>query len=158
MGIFSNDNGKKLKDDGGKNTSLTNMQDNEVNSVCLISKETLIKGSIETASMFQLEGVLEGDIKGESLVHIGATGRVKGNVNTESVLVDGEIFGEVVAERVEIGKTGKVFANIISNIFVIQEGGIFEGTKKTKINSLKEENLKIENKDEDTIENLEIEE
>ena len=80
MGIFSNDNGKKLKDDGGKNTSLTNMQDNEVNSVCLISKETLIKGSIETASMFQLEGVLEGDIKGESLVHIGATGRVKGNI------------------------------------------------------------------------------
>ncbi|MDO4689866.1 MAG: polymer-forming cytoskeletal protein [Fusobacterium sp.] len=151
MGLFSNDNGKKLKDEGASTSLAT--RENEVNSVCLISKETLIKGTIETASMFQLEGVLEGDIKSESLVHIGITGRVKGNIDTESLLVDGEVFGEVSAERVEIGKTGKVFANIISNVFVIQEGGLFEGTKKTKINPVnEEEKLKLESKSEDSFE------
>lgn len=158
MGIFSNDNGKKLKEEDIKNTSLTT-KENGVNSVCIVSKETLIKGTIETASMFQLEGVLEGDIKGESLVHIGLTGKVKGNIIADSVLVDGEVFGEIIAERVEIGRTGQIFANIVSNIFVIQEGGIFEGTKKTKINPVKEEvKLNIENKVEDKIENLEVEE
>lgn len=151
MGIFSNDNGKKLKEEEVKNTSLTTTNENQVNSVCLISKETLIKGTIETASMFQLEGNLEGDIKGHSLVHIGITGKVKGNINTESVLVDGEVFGEINAERVEIGKTGRVFASIVSNIFVIQEGGVFEGNKKTKpINE--EKKLELENKNEENIE------
>lgn len=151
MGIFSNDNGKKLRGEESKNTSLTTTDENQVNSVCLISKETLIKGTIETASMFQLEGILEGDIKGHSLVHIGVTGKVKGNINTESVLVDGEVFGEIDAERVEIGKTGRVFASIVSNVFVIQEGGIFEGNKKAKPIS-EEKKLELENKSEEDIE------
>lgn len=153
MGIFSNDNGKKLKGEEAKNTSLTTTDENQVNSVCLISKETFIKGTIETASMFQLEGNLEGDIKGSSLVHIGVTGKVKGNINTESVLVDGEVFGEIDAERVEIGRNGRVFASIISDIFVIQEGGVFEGNKKTKVKPINEETkLELENKNEEDIE------
>ena len=37
-----------------------------------------------------------------------------------------------MADKVEIGEKGKVFANIFSTVFVIQEGGIFEGNKKLK--------------------------
>ena len=51
MGIFSNNNGKELR-----NLS-------SADSVNIIAPETYIKGVIEAAYMIQIEGVLEGDIK-----------------------------------------------------------------------------------------------
>ena len=32
----------------------------------------------------------------------------------------------------EIGEKGKVLANVVSTLFIIQEGGLFEGNKKMK--------------------------
>ena len=104
--------------------------------------ETTITGTIETNSVFNMEGVLNGDIKGNKLVHVGKTGQVKGNITAETVVVDGEVSGEIVADKVEIGNTGKVYATITSAVFVIQEGGLFEGRKKIKIALIKEEENK----------------
>ena len=112
--------------------------------------ETTITGTIETNSVFNMEGVLNGDIKGNKLVHVGKTGQVKGNITAETVVVDGEVSGEIVADKVEIGNTGKVYATITSAVFVIQEGGLFEGRKKIKIALIKEE----ENKDKKIEENI----
>ena len=66
------------------------------------------------------------------LVHITETGKISVNIEAKTVFIDGEVSGEIVADKVEIGEKGKVFANIFSTVFVIQEGGIFEGNKKLK--------------------------
>ena len=119
MGIFSNNNGKELRN-------------SSADSVNIIAPETYIKGVIEAAYMIQIEGVLEGDIRAQDLVHITETGKISGNIEAKTVFIDGEVSGEIVADKVEIGEKGKVFANIFSTVFVIQEGGIFEGNKKMK--------------------------
>ncbi len=119
MGIFSNNNGKELRN-------------SSADSVNIIAPETYIKGVIEAAYMIQIEGVLEGDIKAQDMVHVTETGRISGNIEAKTVFIDGEVSGEIVADKVEIGEKGKVFANIFSTVFVIQEGGIFEGNKKLK--------------------------
>jgi len=49
--------------------------------------------------------------------------------------------------KVEIGNTGKVYATITSAVFVIQEGGLFEGRKKIKIALIKEEENKGKKED-----------
>lgn len=120
MGIFSNSNGKELK------------TVSSADSVNVIAPETYIKGIIEAAYMIQIEGVLEGDIRAQDLVHITETGKISGTIEAKTVFIDGEVSGEIVADKVEIGEKGKVFANIFSTVFVIQEGGIFEGNKKLK--------------------------
>ena len=120
MGIFSNNNGKELR-----NLS-------SADSINIIAPETYIKGVIEAAYMIQIEGVLEGDIKAQDLVHITETGKISGNIDAKTVFIDGEVSGEIVADKVEIGEKGRVTANISSTIFVIQEGGLFEGNKKLK--------------------------
>ena len=120
MGIFSNNNGKELR-----NLS-------SADSVNIIAPETYIKGVIEAAYMIQIEGVLEGDIKAQDLVHITETGKISGNIDAKTVFIDGEVSGEIVADKVEIGEKGRVTANTSSTIFVIQEGGLFEGNKKLK--------------------------
>ena len=115
MGLF--DNGKKVKEknlEAVTSSSVTSEED-DLNGVSIISMETSIKGTIETNSMFQIDGVLEGDIKAGSLVHVGTEGRVKGNI------------------------TAKVRSNITSLTLVIQEGGMFEGSKKMKVALVKDE-------------------
>ena len=119
MGIFSNNNGKELRN-------------SSADSVNIIAPETYIKGVIEAAYMIQIEGVLEGDIKAQDMVHITETGKISGNIEAKTVFIDGEVSGEIVADKVEIGEKGKGLANISSTVFVIQEGGMFEGNKKLK--------------------------
>ena len=121
MGIFSNNNGKKLSE--------MNVPSKGVN---VISPETHIKGVIETSAMTQIEGFFEGDVKCENTLHISSTGRVSGNVIADSVFIDGEIKGDINADKVEIGQNGRVYANIISTSFIIHEGARFEGNKKIK--------------------------
>ena len=55
MGIFSNNNGKEL---------------NVSEGISVISSKTYVKGVIETDTMTQIEGVLEGDIKCDNTVHV----------------------------------------------------------------------------------------
>lgn len=140
MAIFSSNSGKKNRE--RETTSSTDFfanSEENTNGVSIISMETSIKGVIETNSRFQLDGVLEGDIKGASLVHIGDTGKVQGNIEAESVLIDGKVYGEITAHKVEIGPKGEAYATITSAVFIIQEGGTFEGSKKMKIALIKDE-------------------
>ena len=117
MGIFSNNNGKEL---------------NVSEGISVISSKTYVKGVIETDTMTHVEGVLEGDIRCDNTVHVSSGGRITGNIVAKSVFVDGEVSGDILAEKVEIGEKGKVLANVVSTLFIIQEGGLFEGNKKMK--------------------------
>jgi len=105
MGIFSNNNGKK------SNEMSVNVSSKGVN---VIAPETHFKGVIETSAMTQIEGFFEGDVKCENTLHIGKTGKVNGNIVADSIFIDGEIKGDISADRVEIGENGRVYANIIS--------------------------------------------
>ena len=118
MALFSSEKkSKEKRENEGLNRQFSANNDENTNGISTISMETTITGTIETNSVFNMEGVLNGDI-----------------------VVDGEVSGEIVADKVEIGNTGKVYATITSAVFVIQEGGLFEGRKKIKIALIKEEN------------------
>ena len=138
MALFSSNKENRENEDKLSKQFSVNNEEN-VNGISTISMETTITGTIESNSLFKLDGVLNGDIKGNKLVHIGKTGIVKGNVTAENVIVDGEVSGEIAATKVEIGSTGKAYATITSALFVIQEGGVFEGRKKMKVALIKEE-------------------
>ena len=141
MALFSSNKEKRENEDKLSKQFSVNNEEN-VNGISTISMETTITGTIESNSVFKMEGVLNGDINGNKLVHVGKTGKVNGNITAETVVIDGEVSGEVAADKVEIGNTGKVYATITSAVFVIQEGGLFEGTKKIKVALIKEKETK----------------
>ena len=120
MGIFSNNSGKKLVKNQNGGTSL-------------IGKGTTFKGEITTEVDLNINGIFEGNINSSSDVHIGEEGKINGKVNSKSLFINGLIEGEIEAERVEIGTRGKAIANIISEFFIIEDGGLFEGRKELRI-------------------------
>ena len=127
MGIFSNNSGKKLVKNQNGGTSL-------------IGKGTTFKGEITTEVDLNINGIFEGNINSSSDVYIGEEGKINGKVNSKSLFINGLIEGEIEAERVEIGTRGKAIANILSEFFIIEDGGLFEGRKELRIkrNLLKE--------------------
>ena len=120
MGIFSNNSGKKLVKNQNGGTSL-------------IGKGTTFKGEITTEVDLNINGIFEGNINSSSDVYIGEEGKINGKVNSKSLFINGLIEGEIEADRVEIGTRGKAIANILSEFFIIEDGGLFEGRKELRI-------------------------
>jgi cytoskeletal protein CcmA (bactofilin family) len=62
---------------------------------------------------------------------IGETAVIKGKVEATILILNGILEGEVTAkERTEIQASGKLYGTVFTPIFVIQDGGIFEGNCK----------------------------
>ena len=103
-----------------------------------------------------VDGAFEGVIQSSKEVNIGKNGKIKGDVSTNRLVVQGYIEGSVNATRVEIKAAGRVNGTIESTELVIEAKGIFEGNSIVKgVDSVP--NLKAE-MPKDTIQDIKINE
>ena len=99
---------------------------NEVVSV--IGPGMEITGDIKCDGTVRVEGKVEGSIRATKSVVVGQTGRVKGDIETQDVVVGGAVTGTVVgASRVELHDTCRVRGDIQSRRIKLDEGGHVEG-------------------------------
>ena len=110
-------------------------------------KDSLLKGKMNSEGIFRLDGKVEGEIYHRGTLIIGETGVIKGKVEATTLVLNGILEGEVTArERMEIHANGKLYGTIFTPIFVIQDGGVFEGNCKMEAKSDHESNLEGEGK------------
>jgi len=94
-------------------------------------KDALLKGKVNSEGIFRLDGKVEGEIYHSGTLIIGETAVIKGKVEATTLILNGSLEGDVtVTERMEIHGRGKLFGTVFTPIFVIQDGGIFEGNCK----------------------------
>lgn len=95
-----------------------------------IGKSVVIKGELTGSEDLTIEGQVEGTIQlREHGLTIGPNGKIKAQVFAKSVVVLGEIVGNVTAsEKVDIRDNGSVDGDIISPKVAIAEGAHFRGT------------------------------
>lgn len=87
-----------------------------------------VKGGLSGSGGLRVEGALEGDIALRGLLVIGETGRVTcQEIRAKSVIVAGAVRGDIVAEKVEIRKTGRVWGNVVTASFATEEGAFLRG-------------------------------
>ena len=94
-------------------------------------KDSLLKGKVNSEGIFRLDGKVEGEIYHSGTLIIGETAVIKGKVEATTLILNGSLEGDVTAkERMEIHTRGKLFGTVFTPIFVIQDGGFFEGNCK----------------------------
>ena len=95
-----------------------------------IGKSVVIKGELSGSEDLTIEGHVEGKIElKDHLLTIGPNGRIKAQVFAKTVIVLGEVNGNVSAsEKVEIRDGGSVDGDIISPRVAIAEGAHFRGS------------------------------
>src|SRR5258708_39317117 len=95
-----------------------------------IGKSVVMKGEVNGSEDLTIEGHVEGTIQlREHVLTIGPNGKIKAQVFAKSVIVLGEVIGNVTAsEKVDIRDNGSVDGDIISPRVAIAEGAHFRGS------------------------------
>ena len=93
----------------------------------LLSTDLFIKGNLSTSGDIQIEGSVEGNIKA-SLLTIGQSALIKGEITADEVVVNGNISGTIRGERVHLTSSAQVEGDIIHGSIAIESGAHFEGT------------------------------
>jgi cytoskeletal protein CcmA (bactofilin family) len=95
-----------------------------------IGKSVVIKGELNGSEDLTIEGQVEGKIElKDHALTIGPNGKIKAQVFAKSVIVLGEVNGNVTAsEKVDIRDGGSVDGDIASPRVAIAEGAHFRGS------------------------------
>lgn len=94
----------------------------------VIGPETYFQGVVTVRSSLKIEGEVEGDITEAKGVYVAGTGRVKGDINAESVVIAGSVTGDITATaHLELKAKGRITGNVRTPKLLIEEGAVFDG-------------------------------
>jgi cytoskeletal protein CcmA (bactofilin family) len=87
-----------------------------------------IQGQVSGPTELLVEGEVEGEIRVDATVMIGAEGVVQGPVTAHVVRIGGRVFGNVTAsDRIEVAPSGSLEGDAAAPRIVIAEGAFFKG-------------------------------
>lgn len=99
-------------------------------SMAMIGQSIVFKGELTGDEDLEIDGQVEGNVSlTNHQLTIGANGRVTAEVNAKSILVIGQVTGNLHAsERIEIHATGVVNGDLRTPKLNVQEGAVLNGT------------------------------
>jgi cytoskeletal protein CcmA (bactofilin family) len=90
------------------------------------------EGKLKFHGTLRIDGHFTGSILAGGTLIVGEEGIIEGDVHVSSLILRGEIRGDIVGDdRVEVHVPGKVLGDIQSPTFVIDEGVHLEGLYRT---------------------------
>lgn len=107
----------------------------------LLEKGCEFEGKLTFEGQVRINGKFTGEIFSEGTLIVGEGAAIEGKVDVGSIIIHGEVRGEIKAhDRIEMHTPAIVQGDITAQVLVIDEGVIFEGTcsmgRKATIHSL----------------------
>ena len=95
-----------------------------------IGQSIVFKGEMTGDEDLEIEGQVDGIVNlANHQLTIGANGRLKAEVNAKSIIVIGQVTGNLSAsERIEVQATGVVEGDLRSPRLNVQEGAVLNGS------------------------------
>lgn len=86
------------------------------------------KGKLSGKGGVRIEGALDGNITLQGLLVVGETGRITcQEMRANVVIVAGAVRGDIIAEKLEIRSTGRVWGDVVTAAFSTEEGAFLRG-------------------------------
>ncbi len=90
------------------------------------------QGRLCFAGAVAMNGKFRGELFSADTLFLGAEAEVEAEVQVNVGVISGQIKGNVTGrERIELGRTVRIFGNIVTPILVLEEGAVFDGQCKT---------------------------
>lgn len=95
-----------------------------------IGKSIVIKGELSGGEDLTIEGTVEGKIElRDHVLTVGSNGRIKAEVGAKSIVVFGQVVGNLTAsEKVDIKEKGSVEGDVQTPRLAIADGSHFRGS------------------------------
>ena len=95
----------------------------------VVAKNTSITGDINSEGDFRIDGTLEGTLKTNGRVIIGADGLIKGKVESNNADIEGKFSGELlVHETLTIKATAHISGDVVIGKLSVEPGATFNAT------------------------------
>ncbi|HWD50079.1 MAG TPA: polymer-forming cytoskeletal protein [Rhizomicrobium sp.] len=94
-----------------------------------ISKSTKITGQLESTEDIQIDGEIDGDVRGVN-VKVGNNAKVKGTVFAEEVELAGSVDGKIEAKKVIFMGTARMTGDVVHQDVKIESGAFIDGHLK----------------------------
>ncbi|MGF1715301.1 bactofilin family protein [Photobacterium chitinilyticum] len=94
----------------------------------VIAKGCNITGEFQLACDIQVDGIIEGKLRIEKNLVVSKSGRLKGEIYADKIIVNGLIEGTCYANAIEIIDNGKISGTIYCDNLSIEQGGKFFGS------------------------------
>ncbi|MBD0379568.1 bactofilin family protein [Paenibacillus sedimenti] len=102
---------------------------NDKTTDTLIGESTICEGKIMSEASLRVEGQLHGDVECAGDITIGENAIVQSNIHARDVIIAGKVKGNVHTKgKLIVTSSGVLIGNIDVRSFIIQEGGIFQGS------------------------------
>lgn len=105
-----------------------------------IGPDASFKGELSFDTGVRIDGRFEGRLNAKGKLHIGKGAEVKGEIQVGSVLIEGNVRGNIIAsERIELAATGQVMGDIRTPKLSVAEGATLMGNCTVSADALKPE-------------------
>ncbi len=96
-----------------------------------IDQGSEFSGKLSFKDTVRIDGCFDGEIASENTLIVGESGRVQATIQSQVVIVSGELRGDINApEQVTLHKTARVSGNIATARLLIEDGAFFSGQVK----------------------------
>ena len=98
-------------------------------SPTFVAEGSRLTGDVETAGPLVVCGAIRGDGRVGGALHMAATAQWEGEVHARAAVVAGKVTGKlVIDEKLEIGTTAVIRADISARSIAVAKGAIIDGT------------------------------
>ncbi len=95
----------------------------------VVAKNTTISGDIISEGDFRIDGILEGTLKINGRLIIGAGSNIKGKVESKNADIEGKFSGELlVHETLTIKGTANISGDVVIGKLSVEPGATFNAT------------------------------
>ena len=112
----------------------------------ILSKDIAIQGDIKSSGVLEIEGKVNGTIKGNNVV-IREGGNVEGKVDVDSITIRGNFTGDIKAKNISIFKKAQIVGNLEYEISLsVEDGASIDGqfkrtSKKPSLVAVEQSNI-----------------
>ncbi len=93
----------------------------------LISEGCKFEGNLFSPAYTRIDGIVRGNLTGESGLIIGDKGSIEGDITSIEVSIYGYVKGNVKAHKLEVKKGGKIYGDIVVDHLAMEHGAVFIG-------------------------------
>lgn len=124
--------GSKEKTNHVETPVVTNKSASSKDIKTLIGEGCRIDGNFFIPTATRIDGMIKGDLTGDSGIVIGHAGKVVGNICASEVIVYGAVAGNIETTRLELKKGSSVRGDITVENLLTEQGCVFNGKSTMK--------------------------
>jgi len=99
-----------------------------------LGRETNFEGRLDFKGAVKIEGNFKGEIRTPDLLIIGEGGKVEGEIEAGTAIIQGIVVGNLKAlKKLELRSSARVNGDIITPILIVEEGAVFIGNCKMQV-------------------------